>query len=132
MPAFSLALRQFADKAGRNAELVFRKVSIDVLSRLVLRSPVDTGRFRANWQIGIGSVGYILDSFDVSGRKTIAEGTARIEKINLGQSVWISNSLPYGPRLENGYSKQAPSGMVKVTVSEYQQLISRAVSEVRR
>lgn len=130
MAAFSLAIGKFCERAKGNAELVFRKVSIDMLSRVILRSPVDTGRFRANWQVGLAAVGFRLEEEDPSGSKTIAMGTMRIEGIKLGGAVWISNSLPYALRLENGWSTQAPSGMVKVTIAEYQRLVSRAAAEV--
>lgn len=130
MAAFYLAIREFADKAGKNAELVMQKVGIDMLSKIILRSPVDTGRFRMNWQIGLKEVGYTVAGEDPTGQKAISIGTAKISGLKLGDSIWISNALPYGPRLENGYSRQAPAGMVKQTVAEYQQLVERAVKSV--
>lgn len=131
MAAFYLALRDFADKAGKNAELVVKKVGIDMLSKIILRSPVDTGRFRANWQVGLKEVGYTVKTEDPSGQATISAGASKIAGFKLGDSIWISNALPYGPRLENGYSTQAPAGMVKLTVAEYESLIRRALGEVQ-
>ncbi|WP_330210091.1 hypothetical protein [Pseudomonas sp. AM4(2022)] len=41
------------------------------------------------------------------------------------------NNLPYGPRLEyEGWSNQAPAGMVQITVTEFQMFINKAVSEL--
>jgi hypothetical protein len=34
------------------------------------------------------------------------------------ENCYIQNNLPYAERLENGWSKQAPHGMVKITLYE--------------
>ena len=45
-----------------------------------------------------------------------------------GQTIFITNSLPYAYRLEyDGWSRQAPAGMVRVTVVEFAQRFERAV-----
>lgn len=128
--AFSLQLADFAKKAGANAEQVVRKVGIDVLKGVVLKSPVDTGRFRANWQVGIGAIGKQKNSVDPTGSIAIAEGTGRINRVPIGESIWISNSLPYSQRLENGYSTQAPSGMVRLTITQYADFVRNAVRQL--
>ena len=127
MGAFSVAIGEFAKRAGANAELVARKVGIDALTSIVRRSPVDTGRFRANWQVGIDAVGKRTDDVDKAGNATIAQGAGQIGQTALGDSIWISNSLPYASRLEYGYSKQAPLGMVRVTIAEFEHSIDAAV-----
>ena len=35
-----------------------------------------------------------------------------------GESIWISNNLPYITALEDGHSKQAPAGMVALSLAE--------------
>jgi hypothetical protein len=46
-----------------------------------------------------------------------------------GKVHFLTNNLPYALRLEYGWSKQAPHGMVGVTVKEYQQIVDKAVKE---
>lgn len=124
---FSLSLAKFAAKAGANADAVVKKAALDILGRIVLRSPVDTGRFRANWQMTIGNPGAgVVPAFDKTGAATIGKGSAAINRFRAGPSIWIVNNLPYGRRLEYGYSQQAPSGMVRVTQREFSSLIARA------
>ena len=48
-----------------------------------------------------------------------------------GQTIFITNSLPYAMRLEHGYSKQAPAGMVKLTVQNYAQAVAKAARELK-
>ncbi len=128
--AFTLQLQKFVDKAKGNAELVVRKVGIEVLSQVVLKSPVDTGRFRANWVVGSAGIGTTTQFVDKNGATTINRGTAKIMEIKLGESIWLSNSLPYARRLEYGWSKQAPSGMVRTTIAEWNSYIAKAVGEL--
>lgn len=132
MSAFALQLSEFARKAGRNADLVVQKVAVDILSRVVKRSPVDTGRFRGNWQVTIGlpASGNVATN-DKSGAQAINSGAAVLASFQIGPSIFITNNLPYGPRLEyEGWSKQAPAGMVRITVAEYEGLIRKAIGEV--
>ena len=75
------------------------------------------GRFRANWQIGIGAANEsVTDDIDRAGGATIARLTAVAKAAKAGGVIYITNSLPYADRLERGHSKQAPQGMVRLTM----------------
>jgi hypothetical protein len=133
MGQFALQLAEFAKKAGANADLVVQKVAIDLLGRVVMRSPVDTGRFRANWAVTVGapSAG-TTEATDKSGAGAVEAGARVLASFQVGPSIYITNNLPYGPRLEyEGWSKQAPAGMVRVSVAEFEGLIAKAIGEVR-
>ncbi len=89
------------------------------------------GRFRANWQFGNGSpVDGQVDAVDPNGSKTLQGMIAAIGSTGAGGVTYISNNLPYGPRLEDGWSKQSPAGMVAVTATEFQDYVRKAVSEL--
>lgn len=129
--SFKLQLEQFAEKAGAKAELAVRKVALEVYSSVVLKSPVDTGRFRGNWNISMGGFDRTVnpDSIDKTGTKGINAAAVTISRY-LGGKIFISNNLPYARRLEDGYSKQAPVGMVRITVVEFQDMVDRVVKSV--
>ena len=57
---------------------------------------------------------------DKTGTSSINRGTQTIETFEYkkDRSIIIQNNLPYANRLENGWSKQAPKGMVALTLSE--------------
>lgn len=133
MGQFALQLSEFAKKAEGNASLVVRKVAVDILSRVVQRSPVDTGRFRGNWQLSTGQPSSRVTTIDdKAGSSTIANGERVLASFEVGPDIFIVNNLPYGPRLEyEGWSKQAPAGMVRITVAEYEGLIRKALGEVQ-
>jgi len=97
--------------------LATRRISLGVLSRLVLASPVDTGRFRGNWQVEIGhDPTAALDTVDKSGKGTVAKGSAVIAGAPPFRLVIIANNLSYGPKLNDGHSKQAPAGFVEAAI----------------
>jgi len=126
MGSFSNQIQGFADKTGEKMDRVLRRSSLDVLRRLVVRSPVDTGRFRGNWQTGLDLPTGEVEETDKFGNKTIESGASKVSNARIGDSVFIINNLPYALPLENGHSSQAPHGMVGVTVAEWPGIVADA------
>lgn len=109
----------FTEEVEGQTLLVTQKLGMEALSRVVLRSPVDTGRFRGNWTVSINQPdGSMSDAVDPAGGATIAKGASAITGIREPRIVYVQNNLPYAERLENGWSKQAPAGVVAVTFAE--------------
>jgi hypothetical protein len=88
------------------------------------------GRFRGNWQVSfqIPETG-TLERIDPKGAASKSEGSALIQTFTIGTGkIFMINNLLYGPRLEyEGWSKQAPAGMVGITVTEFQAFVDKAV-----
>lgn len=113
----ALDIRAFVEKTGKNADKKVQKICLDLVSGIVMKTPVDTGRARANWQTSIGSPkDREVDTTDPGGTKAINNALDDIAKAN-GNIFWITNNLPYIYRLEyEGWSKQAPMGMARITI----------------
>lgn len=141
--SFALDLKAFAEKFEANAELVTRKVILDVGKRLVEKSPVGDGdlwaspppegyvggRFRANWQYAFNVVPTeALPDIDPTGQVSINRVAAASGEAG---THYLVNNLPYASRLEEGWSTQAPQGIVALTVIEFQGVVDRAVREAR-
>ena len=95
-----------------------RGLARDVLEGVVLRTPVRSGRARANWQVGLARPPEgVLEAADPDGRTAIAGGAATIARARPFETIWITNNLPYIGALEHGSSKQAPRGMVAATLA---------------
>lgn len=125
---FAEDLKKICDRAGDKAELVVRRAALDIGGQLVDRSPVDTGRFKNNWQTGIGGMDKSISAAaDLGGAGALARLAAQVATWKPGQSIFISNSLPYAYRLETGWSKQAPTGIVRLTVQNFEQAVAKAV-----
>lgn len=138
--SFRLQLEQFAEKAGAKAELAVRTISLKIYASVVTMSPVDTGRFRGNWNISMGkfdrstySQGYdhTMDKSETAQQlQRILDKGEMIIGAYKGGSIYISNNLPYAMRLEDGYSNQAPVGMVRITLAEANDIVKQVVKSV--
>ena len=53
---FALRLNELIEKAKAAPREVVRKVGLDIADNLIERSPVDTGRFKANWNVAFGYI----------------------------------------------------------------------------
>ncbi|NLZ12185.1 MAG: HK97 gp10 family phage protein [Alcaligenaceae bacterium] len=129
--SFALDLKKFAEKAGANAEQVVRKATFEVARSVVMKTPVDTGRARSNWQFGDGEMpAGTLDGVDPQGSATLTKLSAAIMQSRVGGVTYVANNLPYALRLEYGWSQQAPSGMVRNTLTEFGQHVRKVTGEL--
>ena len=124
-------LKAIAERNKVKLSLVVRKTVLDMAGQMIRLSPVDTGRFRSNWQYGGGLMNTDTGSrIDASGASSIGRITAGIGGWRPGETMWITNSLPYAQRLESGWSKQAPAGVVRTTFASFEAHFARALGEV--
>lgn len=138
--SFALDLSRFAKKANGRMTLVIRKVAIDIFTRVVQMTPVDTGRARANWSVGVNKFPIqTTEETDKSGDETIRKIEAAVATAKAGDVIFLVNSLPYirmleyggygsGPKTIGGFSIQAPAGMIRVVLAEYPGVINTAVA----
>lgn len=125
MSGWSIPIERIAERAGLQLDTVARKVTFDLFSSVVEKSPVDTGRFKGNW-----NVSRTTPNFSVSDAANAARGESEARKalsLAAGSVVYLSNGLPYARRLEYGWSGQAPAGMVRLSVREFDAYVQRAL-----
>lgn len=129
--SFSLDVSEFAQKTGRDIDTVRKTVALDLFLGIIIQSPVDTGRFRNNWNPSANKPNFrTTESVDKSGSNAIGNVKATIQASNSTDSLHLSNGLPYAQRLEYGWSKQAPSGMVRVNIARFQSYINKAIKSL--
>lgn len=96
-------MREFTLKKKADHDAIVRKVIFDLATIIIRESPVDTGRFRANWQYGFGVQPQgELDAFDTSsrGQQTVDQIAG---SVTTGAGVhYLVNNLPYAEVLEYG------------------------------
>lgn len=144
--------RNFAkvlEKAGAKAEMVVRAAGMELLKRVIEKSPVGDpsmwknpesapegyvgGRFKANWNVAIGSIDHGISAPpDKSGASAISRGTGIAMSFPMGAVVFITNSMPYSRRIEyDAWSKQASAGVVRITVIEYREIIKQVAAQIK-
>lgn len=138
---FALDLQKFAEKAKARADELVGNIVIRLATEIDDRSPVGDaiywkspppkgyvgGRFRGNWQLGIGSIpAGVLERIDTSGSVALPAIIAEIPEDASGRIYYLANNVPYARRLEDGYSRQAPQGIVGRTVIQFRQIVNDA------
>lgn len=146
-----LNITSLVEKAKSDLDTVTRRFVYGMFSRVIMRTPVDTGRARGAWVVGFGapafSGGEHLDKGPVtqngSGNSSTKDRmAAEILQSGswIGTTVFLTNSLgypyflEYGRQYAGGYgpgSKQAPQGMVRITVNEYAEVLGQAMPFAR-
>ncbi|MFV0891286.1 HK97 gp10 family phage protein [Pseudomonas kurunegalensis] len=102
-----------------------RVIALAMLNEIVLRSPVDTGRFRGNNIVSVGAPVYTSTAnADKSGGETIQRGLSVMTGLEPYTQVFIQNNLVYSVALENGHSQQAPAGIYAVSFNSVSQAYS--------
>lgn len=144
--SFALDLQRFAEKTKDKADDAVGAIVIGMAARIDQRSPVGDGsywvspppkgyvggHFRGNWQLGVDMrpTGEIAGA-DPSGAATQGRIVAAIPEKAAGPVYYLQNNAPYARRLEEGWSRQAPAGMVGLTVVEFEQIVREAVESVQ-
>lgn len=112
MAGWSIPPTAFVAQIENDLTKQARIIAMALLGEIVLRSPVDTGRFRGNTTVSIGAPVYSnSDTVDPSGSATISAGNAVLSGLKPYTVIYIQNNLPYAEKLEKGHSKQAPNGV---------------------
>lgn len=144
--SFALDLQKFAQKAKDRADEAVGAIVIGVARELDRRSPVGDaaywknpppkgyvgGHFRGNWQLGIGVIpaGEIAGA-DPTGAAAQGRIVASVPDEASGLVYYLANNTPYGRRIEDGWSRQAPQGLVSLTAVMFEQIVREAVGPAR-
>jgi len=149
--------------------------AFEVLKRVVMRTPVDTGAARQNWLVTINGETDDYDESKKKGGHVVAKGKDVIDAAKGDDTIFIQNNLPYIKMLEyggygkakgqgksligrkrgtalpkgdsppsekqkdeveskitsEGFSKQAPNGMVGLTLAKADRIWDKAVQAAK-
>ena len=101
MSSFAFDIQRFCDLTKERASTVTRQTALSMLNSLIKRSPVDTGRFRGNWQTTIDTPAEVAK---YSGSAAAAQvralegavgaGTTETQIKTLVDNYWIPGPTP--------------------------------------
>ena len=126
---FAKQIRVMAEKQKRNFRDVAAESLIDLSSSVIVKTPVLTGSLANSWRGGEGEA-----------PKGVAPGgsnngqSAQVEKAvrdSIGGVYYLVNNQPHARPVEyEGHSKKAPSGMLRVSINNYQNYLDRAINNI--
>lgn len=109
-------------------ERIARDAPDELTTRVITRTPVDTSALRLSWTSNNGDPVAI----NRDGNDARHDHAAVINSLNIGDKYSLANGQPYARRIEyEGWSQQAPQGMLRVSVAEWQQIADRAARNGR-
>ena len=148
--ARTIRVGDIGDYANSQMEKLLKSAVLDTDTLLKSASPVDTGRFRASWQVGENAAG----SYDAGPQQDAtgafkdqskppgkpAPGPLRkmnYDKETVGNVYSVHNNLPYAEKLANGQvgkggSKQSAPGWVQGVAKDVQGRIVKAAEGIGR
>lgn len=126
-------LKRIASRRNGDINKVAQDALLVMGQRIIVGTPVRDGAARGNWLAAYGAANTSTDEgmTDRGGNQSIRKLQAEINGFAPGTEFFFTNSLPYMPRLENGWSQQAPVGMVKTNIADWQGVVSRSVSRYK-
>jgi hypothetical protein len=140
---FEDQLKNIEITTARTFDLAIRKIALELFKRVIYKTPVAKGRARANWQVSIGApANGTVEIDDKNGSATMSRAVADSRGFKAGDTIFLTNNLPYimrleeggypdGPKTVGGFSKQAPAGMVALTVQEFATIVNQISVEFR-
>ncbi len=129
--SFVSDIKRFVRRTDKRFDLVFQGTCLDLLSKIIKRTPVDTGRLAGNWSVGINNIPRdVIENTDTE--KAVEYGMLRLSDAVIGDVAYIVNNLPYVHPIEyEGHSEQAPEGMVGITVAEYEKAVEERARKAK-
>lgn len=139
--SFSIDLSRAIENIKENRDKIVRGTLISLSNTIIKRTPVGNpalwaesslpapkgyvgGSLRGAWQASIGTPDRsLLKRIDTAGNEASAEALSVANTVDVGDTFYLTNALPYAQRVEFGWSRQAPQGMVRRTVAEAQQVL---------
>lgn len=144
------ATAKLSEQQLEAAEKAVRATYIATSNEIIMKTPVDKGRARANWFLTKGS----QKRKSAKGRNyqaRLSEVQRKLSGDVLGKVFYLANNLPYIATLEyggypknpkkgsrvkkgkgdyeirsaNGFSKQAPNGMVRLSAAKFKKRFRR-------
>jgi hypothetical protein len=141
---FGKAVAAWSEKTGESVDDIVVATVMDLTRRVIRRTPVGNpdlwkssppegytgGQAKGNWIASIGepSAGVFDGVTAKNASKPMQWAMPSIQRAP-DNVYYLVNNLPYVVALEYGWSDQAPQGMVRLTVAEFNQSIEKAISK---
>ena len=128
MGKFVAEIDAFRERTMQRADMLVRKIALDTFKKVQSKTPVDSGQLRRSWTVSVGEAPSVFNG-----------SNEVINNAKFGNTLYIAADEPYalavenglypkpgGRKTSNGFSIQAPKGMVRITVQEMEALLKKS------
>ena len=139
MASFADQIAKFKAKTMHDASKAITEIRIGVSDSIINKTPIDTGFARGNWQSSIGSpIKSEITRFDreagfapTGGDGISLREAQEVAETEADKDFYLTSNAEYIMNLEFGGSDQAPHGMVRVTVADFQNIVNDIVKGLK-
>lgn len=116
---FAARVRKRAREVPKSANQIVKTVALAINNKVILATPVDTGRARGSWFASINSPysGQLPEGQHGMGGQRIAGNAALINRMSGEQDIYITNNVRYMQFLNAGSSRQAPANFIAKAIA---------------
>lgn len=132
---FGTDVDEWVLQTEQRMEAVFKESMQRTVSLAQERIPVDTGYARASIRASLSAMPQIDP--ESRGKKGVTYPLnmdpiiLTIAGAKIGQTIYIGWTASYVPYLENGSSKQAPSGFIGLAALEWDHIVDQVTQELK-
>ena len=121
--------KKIESKIDRTLDQGIRATILELSTAIIKDTPAKTGRARGNWQasIGRGATGEVSVVNKRAGEAKAISNVNQKASVAVGDLYYLTNNVPYIERLEYGWSKQAPGGMVRKNMQNFNRLLAKNI-----
>lgn len=121
-------MRAFADDIPKQVHAIKVAAMQEIINTVVPATPIKTGKARSNYIVAIGAPDHsTIRETDGNGDVSLQQAASVLRASKPGDSLHMTNNLPYIDMLNNGSSKQAPAGFIQTAITAAEQLIARQI-----
>ena len=127
MTTFAAKIKKFRLKTMIDANEFRKGLNLELMSAVIMDTPVDTGALRGSWRTTVGAPSTDeSERIDKSGNAPTKE--ARENQGEMNDTVYFVNKMPYAMKIEYGGSPgKAAEGMVRKNLARAQGMAKAAL-----
>ena len=124
---FSIPPKRIAKVLKARIEKVNRRVTLQLLTSINERAPVDTGKFRSSWVYGTNTLNVTIPVNDPTSATSFPKLVGEYNAAPIAAAHYFASNIHYAVKLEGGWSGQAPSGVVRPSIRDAEVLFNHFV-----
>lgn len=120
-------LKRFKELHEKEASRKWRAAVMEVMTSVILDTPVLDGYLRGGWAAYIGTPGIGGLAPDKNGSIAMKQVASAVQRCVLGEDLWFVNRYPYAEVIEYfGHSQKAPEGMLRRNLARFKHVLESA------
>lgn len=134
-------IENLSERTIAKIQKIMKTAALELFKSVIMMTPVDTGRARGNWQCTENKEASGIIKKIRNESETIRVMMDKVIKSSIEKGIFLTNNLPYiqkleyggygdGPKTQGGYSKQAPQGMVRVSLERIEKDLREIIEDI--